>query len=355
MPKLLKWGLLAVVVMTAAVWGSPDRASAAPILFRTDPTTPASQNQGDVTSFSAVLTGSGNSTIIGAQPITGDIFGSPFVFSPQTQNTAIYLLDPNTKAKSVTVTSKPTSVGTFDSGTSKFTPSSTNIEVTHQGLGLHITALTGANVDLLNGKTSSFALNTIKLSILNISVQGGQTFTSPADLTIDVSAKLKQLWVEQTGQAVFTDGAFGTGTFSIPGRVHGLLDAPIALDNFNVTTLSDTKIDTDLTVAGSYTVQLVNVPGQVDPWRRITLTGSQNLSLPLSLATAFNLALAGVAGMTGTVALDASINLALNFQLQDTVPIPEPGAVVLLGIGLIAALPLATSRLRRHRKRRDSG
>jgi len=326
-------------VLLALVAAQPARAVLVQFETNHPPNPGVPPGNSNVSKFTGQLTGSGASTITGVTPITGQVFGNAFRLEPNQQVTPLSL-----SPATVNFTTGPKSVGDADSkgvfGTNK-----SNLEITVPGNGSHIIGAQEVDVDLLNGQSVPFALNTIPLTIVNVIISGGQTFEFPGQLNIDVSAVLKQLWTEQNGLATFVPTGQGTGTFAMPSTIHGVLDAHIALNKANVFDLKDTKLNEDLLVTGNYTVDpIAGTPGLA----RVTLTGGTNLSLPLSLATAFATDL-GIAALTGTVSLLASINVGLSFQLQDVVIVPEPGAVILLGVGLAAALPYLRHRWRRLR------
>ncbi len=225
-----------------------------------------------------------------------------------------------------------------------------------------LVSATNLDLDMLNGQTVDFALSEIVIPrtqmIFNDFYNGdplnGPKYypnLSPA-LKLNISGTVKELYLEQdmTKMPTFTpDGpaisGVSTGTFSIPSILNGLLDAKIVVGTIEVTKLENQKLDTDFAVSGRY--ELSGPPSNMT----IKFFGSNNLPFPLDFNSALTLSGGSVYGITSTVDLAASINLAYNFALSMTTPIPEPGSIVLLAIGLMSVCPLMAGRLRRYFKR----
>jgi len=225
-------------------------------------------------------------------------------------------------------TGGPQSVDSNPTGQGDFTLTDPNLHT--------LVDIQNLDVDLLNGQSVPFAIDTVdiftnsKIGLLK-------------DITIDVSATLSKLTFDQTGSSVLTPTGVGTGTFVVNGDLNGTASDLNAI----VLQLLSLPLDPqDLTLpgalAGTYTI--TSVPGG----RKISLDGSINLQLPLTLNTQLSTSNSDVVPLTisTTVDLAASLTIAVGFHLS-TVVAPEPGSFVLLGIGLAALVPII-----RHRRKK---
>jgi autotransporter translocation and assembly factor TamB len=181
-------------------------------------------------------------------------------------------------------------------------------------------------LDLLDGQTVDFALDTIYLTT-------NSTVSLLKSISVDVSGTLSGLSFNQTGPAQILGGS-GSGTFSIAGEVTAHVDNLMAV----VFGLMQVPIDSQTVVIpmvfqGNWTLNGFRPKLTLDG---NFIDGDFTLDIPISLLT--NLT---------TAITDLSANLTLNGQLHlepDICFCPEPGSVVLLGIGLPAAIALAVHR-----------
>jgi len=200
-----------------------------------------------------------------------------------------------------------------------------------------IADIAALNLDLLNGVTSDFALDTIFITT-NSSV-----FLLKA-ISIDLSGTLTELRFAQTGAAILT-GTGGSGTFSVDGElsasidnllavVFGLLQVPVGTQS----------ISAPFTLTGSWT--------STGPSNNVKVTLDSNIefNVPLSLLTNLTTSITQVLSLTisSTIDLAASLTVGAGLHLEQSgIVIPEPGSMVLLGLGLLAFAPLVARRIRR--------
>jgi hypothetical protein len=271
--------------------------------------------------------------------------------------------------KNVSVTSDPRSIG-LPKVDGKFpTPGIGDLGFGAQQIDGVLTrtlvSATNLDLDMLNDKTVNFALNDIvipRTKIVENQFYDGNPLNGPKylpfaskALTLSISGTVKEIYLEQDmallptftpdGAAVGGTNGVATGTFKIPMILRGLLDAKIVVGGFEVEELKDEELDTKFVVTGKY-----ELSGPASSLK-VKLFGSDSIPFPLNFETALTLDGAPVYGITTTVDLAASINLAYNFALNMTTPIPEPGSIVLLAIGLMSVSPLLVGRLRRYFRR----
>jgi len=197
-----------------------------------------------------------------------------------------------------------------------------------------LTDVKNLDVDLLNGQTADFGLNTVDIFT-------NSTVSLLKDITIDVNGTLKGLTFDQTGAAALVPTGVGTGTFAIPGDLGatvGNLQA-VVLSILPVNVGNDQTLSVPFVLTGNYTVTPV-LGG-----RHIALDGTVDLNLPLSLVTALQTSISSPAQLSISASVDlmASLTVAVGYHLETTV-VPEPAAFVLLGIGLAALVPVIRMR-----------
>jgi len=206
---------------------------------------------------------------------------------------------------------------------------------------LNLFDMQDTDLDLLNGKSATIAIDTITITTNSSS-------SLLKALTVDISGNLTQLSFVQTGAPTILGGG-GSGTFSLPGDISlTLTGANAKLAGLINVALPD--------IAGSFSQALTGTWTLTGPGNnlKISLDGSYSIDAPLSVVTALALS-TGIPillpGLTVSTTLDlaASLHLALSYHLEQTgLVVPEPGSVVLLGVGLLCFAPF----LRRywHRK-----
>ncbi|MBX9791760.1 MAG: hypothetical protein K2Y37_22790 [Pirellulales bacterium] len=331
--------------------------------------------------FSLTLSASGNGAFKGfftqQQPYGVELIGTKYAVGKVELDTDGFTLvntgnpfsTPLSLQKNVSVTSDPRSIG-LPKVDGKFpTPGIGDMGFGAQNINGVLTrtlvSATNLDLDMLNGKTVSFALSDIvipRTKMVANALYDGNPINGPsyypqpsADLTLKISGTVKEVYLEQdmsqlptfTPDGAATGGIVGTatGTFKIPMILRGLLDANIKVGGFDVQNLTDQNLSSKFNVTGQY--ELSGPASNL----KIKLLGSDNVPFPLNFNTALTLTGAGVYGITTTVDLAASINLAYNFALNTITPIPEPGSIVLLAIGLMSVSPLIIRRMRQFFRR----
>ena len=200
-------------------------------------------------------------------------------------------------------------------------------------VGLNLLDMQKLNVDFLNGGTAPISLDTINLTT-NSSISLLQ------NLTIDIDGTLSKLTFTQTGAPTIT-GSGGSGTFSVPGDIGlTLSEASATLLGFLPLAIPDISGSFSQALTGTWTLSGTNSN------LKVALDGAYSIAAPLVLQTAFGfsaeipLLLPGLT-ISSTLDLAASLNLAMSYHLEQTgLIVPEPGAVVLFGIGLLCFVPM---------------
>jgi len=185
------------------------------------------------------------------------------------------------------------------------------------------------DVDLLNGQTADFALNTVDIFT-------NSTLTLLKDITIDVSGTLTGLSFDQTGSTITLPTGLGTGTFATDGILNGQIDNLQAVAIGLITVPVGTQV---LALPGALTGTYNVTP--IVGGRHIALDGTINLNLPLSLVTQLTTSISDVVqlSISTTIDLQASLTIAVGYHFETNV-VPEPGSFVLLGLGLAALVPV---------------
>jgi hypothetical protein len=200
------------------------------------------------------------------------------------------------------------------------------------------------DLDIFKGAKAEFGLSQVVITT------NSNNATLKA-ISIDFQGALKDLLFEQTGGATLTPTGPGTGTFSVDGVLSataGNLKAfvfgviPVDID--------DQTLDQPFSLTGTYTIS--GSPN--DPNAKISLDGTTKFSYVLatiaSLATELTEEDFVPLTVSAAVNLAASINFEINYRLERVGVIPEPGSIVLLGLGIASAVPFWLHR-RRHIKR----
>ena len=200
-----------------------------------------------------------------------------------------------------------------------------------------IDGISALNLDLLNGTTADFALDTIFLTT-------NSTVNLLKSISIDLSGTLTDLRFTQTGAAVLAGGA-GSGTFSVDGELSATIDNLLAsIFGLLFVPIDPQSISAPFTLTGSWTS--TGPSNNV----KVTLDSAIDFNIPLSLLTNLTTSITDVLSLTisSTIDLAASLTIGTTLHLEQSgIVIPEPGSMVLLGLGLLAFAPLAVRRIRR--------
>jgi len=207
--------------------------------------------------------------------------------------------------------------------------------------GQAISDIQNLDLDISNGTSTDFALSKVVI-----------TSTSPNPLLkaiqIDVRGSLLDLVFEQTGGATLTPTGSGTGNFSVLGTLTAVAG------NLQAIAFGLLEIDVDaqtfsqpFAMTGTYTI--TGSPN--DSNAKIVLEGNNSFSLNLATITSLAFEDSELVPLTISAAIDlaASINFNVGFHLERIGVIPEPGSIVLLGLGVVSMIPVWMHRRRNKR------
>lgn len=325
--------------------------------------------QGPSQDLSLSLTASGNANVSGPVPRSIMLIGLDYAignislkadgFTYDVKNNPATL--PVSQKATVTQTTDPRSVGVPPVGKAYLAPN-TDLGFT----GAELTSATGLHLDLLNGASLGFELNTLSVPRTQMFYnESFYTYPPPLDepeyypgaqsfLKVNLSGTINALYIEQDATklpAFLSDGP-GTGTFAIPSILHAALTDTPMLGGFTLATFESERT-ANFTLTGRYNVSgppgkaTLELHGELDtalPLNNMNLTTALYTTYYQNYQTHSNF----VYQMTNTFDLTgAALNFALNYHLTTLVAIPEPGSVLLLAIGLMSLAPLALRRVRR--------
>jgi len=301
---------LSLVGLALAV-AAPARAVTVPINF-----TGTEQN------FDATVDLSGNLYAVG----TGNVFNAvtktfqPFVLTPPFNHPL------SLAGGAITVSSDPIT-----------DPLGTLFDIA----GGNLVSTTDLDVDFLNGQTVDFALDTLvlttnsKVALLNVLL--GQ---------IDLSGTLSQLAFDQTGASIVLGGG-GSGTFAADGNLLATIsNLQLVLGGLLIIPVADQPISLPGSLSGAWTVS-----GPANN-TKVTLDGTLSINVPIALMSNLTTSITDILSLTISTTLDLAGSLTVNFNYhleQSGLVVPEPSSIILLGLGLCAAMVPAVHRLRRRK------
>ena len=217
-------------------------------------------------------------------------------------------------------------------------------QTTLQANGQAVSDIQNLDLDIFKGQAADFKLSQI---VITTNSNNGILKNIP----ISIEGKLMDLLFEQTGAATLTPTGVGTGTFSVDGVLSATAGNLKAIVFYILpVNVGDQKLSQPFSLTGTYTID----GNPNDPNAKISLDGTTKFSYGLgtvaSLATELTEEQIFPLTVSALVDLAASINFDISFRLERVGVIPEPGSIVLLGLGLASVVPFVLHRRRQARR-----
>lgn len=237
-----------------------------------------------------------------------------------------------------------TSVLNFD-GSNLWTPldiSDMNITLLDGGVTLD----GDGNVTGYTGNTIEFFLNTV---VLEVETTPPGFFDPESNIKIDVGGRFVRVdFFQGANGATFTPIDANSSSYAIEGTLRGVVNLDLGIDAFGgslaiATGIGTQEFETPFTLTGTLDVNN-------------TTATDADLAFDGIVSGAF--VLSGISttltfdsfGAAASISLDAlgSIDLSMEYHMEDTAHVPEPGTFVLLALGAIGLVPIVRRRFRKN-------
>jgi hypothetical protein len=197
-----------------------------------------------------------------------------------------------------------------------------------------LSGISNLNAELLNGKSVPFAIDQINI----IALLSG---LFPINVTIDITVDIAEIDILQSGAATITDAA--NGLANVP--VDMILRTDLFVDVQNGTSTQNLE-GVEFTIPLILAATAAQAGAGVD----VLLDSASVFETPLSIIEPVMLddglanQFTGTIGLLATASIDSSLHLEFSGGAPGPLPVPEPGSVILLGVGLIGLVGVLRSR-----------